>query len=663
MGDDDGRVTAAPPLQGIENAPFGAGVHGGEGVVQHQNRRLLEQRPGQRQPLPLAAGKREAALADLRFVAGREVDDGVVDRRFLGYRAQLAVGRLGPRHAQIGGDAARIQERVLQHHADLLAQPLPIHFAHVHAVDQDAPGVERIEAHQEPHQRRLAGTRRADDADRLPGRNAGAEVHHRGAVRLVAGAHHVEHHLASGPRLMRRPFAALLFGFQDVVDAPQGDDGLAGIREHLAEPPHREDHHGHQTDEDEQPAHADGAVRQEHPAGDQHQADLPHRQRVADAPVQGFQRVHPVERIAVGAVADAEALHLVGLAGERPHHANAGEVLLQHGGHGAFRFVGDLELPPHLGEEQEGADGQNRHQRHGEPRQLRIAQEEDRRHRRHHQQRAPDLHHMGSEEHAHRLHVRTAALHQIARVRGIEEAGRQIVQPPIELVAQPPGDVLRGDGRPAPAQIHEERPDPHQRQGGQGREREIGDEGGVAGRVAGAGRIGSLGSGGPRVAPTESHAVAQRFNEPRRPAHKHRRPGREIALGDHVQGVAGHHRRRQHAGVGRADGRNRGDVAQALAARDDPEIAPSVVVRIHDRARNSLPTSARVSSDLAAPKTRRAQRRESAQERRQCAARIEVPDVRRLTGPRGAASMRPVRAAEGLSRERAPTWRASPCGR
>ena len=68
MGDDDGGVATPPVFQGIENAPFGAGVHRRKRIVQHQ-------------------------------------------------------------------------ERGLQHHADLLAQPLPLHLAHVHAVGEDAPGV------------------------------------------------------------------------------------------------------------------------------------------------------------------------------------------------------------------------------------------------------------------------------------------------------------------------------------------------------------------------------------------------------------------------------------------------------------------------------------------------------------------------------------------
>ena len=351
-----------------------------------------------------------------------------------------------------------------------------------------------------------------------------------------------------------------------MVDAPQRDDGLAGIRQHFAEPPHRIDHHRHQIHEHEEFADADRAGGQKVAASDQHHTQLSHRQRVADAPVPRFQRVHAVEGVPIGAVARAEAADLVLLAGEGAHHADAGEVLLQHRGHGALGFVGDLELPPHAGEEQEGAQRQKRHQADRQPRQASIAGEDDRHHHHHQQHRAPDLHHVRSQEHAHGFHVGTAALHQIARVRGVEEARWQIVQATVELVAQPPRDGFRRNGRPTSAQVEEQRPDRDQQQPGQPGQREIADERPV------------LHDGIAAVRPVETEDLP----------HLHGGSDQilgadaQIPLRDHVQRIAADDRRRQHAGAGRPDGRDGRDVAQALAAGDDPEIAPRALARFHD---------------------------------------------------------------------------------
>ena len=50
------------------------------------------------------------------------------------------------------------QRGVLRHHTDLGTQAVLRHFSDILAVDQNAPTVEIIEAQQQAHERRLAGT-------------------------------------------------------------------------------------------------------------------------------------------------------------------------------------------------------------------------------------------------------------------------------------------------------------------------------------------------------------------------------------------------------------------------------------------------------------------------------------------------------------------------
>ena len=90
-----------------------------------------------------------------------------------------------------GGDVlahrAAEQEAVLQHDADALAQMHEIDLAAVEAVDPHQPLLDRIEALDQPGERRLAGAALADDAeDRAGGNGERDVVERRRAVRSVA---------------------------------------------------------------------------------------------------------------------------------------------------------------------------------------------------------------------------------------------------------------------------------------------------------------------------------------------------------------------------------------------------------------------------------------------------------------------------------------------
>ncbi len=91
-------------------------------VVEDENARVGDDRPCERDALPLPAGKRQPALADDRVVAvGQRADELVrlcCSRRGLDLRA----GRVGPPVRDVGPDGVREQERFLEHHTDLAAK-------------------------------------------------------------------------------------------------------------------------------------------------------------------------------------------------------------------------------------------------------------------------------------------------------------------------------------------------------------------------------------------------------------------------------------------------------------------------------------------------------------------------------------------------------------
>ena len=72
------RRLAQPAADGL----VGLRVHGGERVVKHHDRRMLQQRPRDGGSLLLSAGERHAALADHRFIPGLKAADSVVQAGF-----------------------------------------------------------------------------------------------------------------------------------------------------------------------------------------------------------------------------------------------------------------------------------------------------------------------------------------------------------------------------------------------------------------------------------------------------------------------------------------------------------------------------------------------------------------------------------------------------
>ena len=112
----------------------------------------------------------------------------------------------------------------------------------------DGSGDRSHRAEQHPQQRRLAGARRADDADELPGGDAQVDVdeHGRAAVgagdaveadqlAVVGSARHCGYVASSGATLrtsiasQRRGVAAERLGHRDVVEAHQAEPRVLGV--------------------------------------------------------------------------------------------------------------------------------------------------------------------------------------------------------------------------------------------------------------------------------------------------------------------------------------------------------------------------------------------------------------------------------------------------
>ena len=119
--DYQGGAPAADPVQGVLDLLFGEGVQRRGRLVEHQDRRRLQDRPGDRHPLLLAARKLQAALTHGGVVALRQKRDEPVDLRQTGGLPHLLRRGVPAAVLDVIADGVVEQHRVLRDHANDLA--------------------------------------------------------------------------------------------------------------------------------------------------------------------------------------------------------------------------------------------------------------------------------------------------------------------------------------------------------------------------------------------------------------------------------------------------------------------------------------------------------------------------------------------------------------
>jgi hypothetical protein len=189
---DDGGATTLDRLERAEDRRLGAAVQGAGRLVEDQDRRVLEQRARDRDPLFLAARQFQPALADpCRIAFGLPLDEGR-DRR--ARRRPLDLGLTGTL-APIGdvvADRVVEQHRILRHDADCRAQGRLRHMRDVLPVDRDPTAGEVVEAVHQPRERRFARPRRPDHRERRARGDVEVEALQYVVPRFVAEADMVE---------------------------------------------------------------------------------------------------------------------------------------------------------------------------------------------------------------------------------------------------------------------------------------------------------------------------------------------------------------------------------------------------------------------------------------------------------------------------------------
>ena len=342
-------------------------------------------------------------------------------------------------------DRPREQERLLRHDPELRAQRARLDVAQVVAVDQDPPLGRVVEARGELRERRLARARRADQRDRLAGRDVQVDVRQGGlGARRVGERDVVERELAAQPRQRERarPVAQvglLVEQLEDLVE--RRHPGLVG-RVELRELLDRVEEVVQRGDEGDE--HADGDVAldrlqaavEEDPRGHERGQQLDRRE------VRRVEVDRRHVRRAVLVVELGEDALVAALLPEHAHDADARERLLQVRGD-----RGDLLARGAVGvraddPERERADPQHREDQEGEQCELPVEHEEDHRGADQRQRRAEQRHHAVGDELVERLDVVRQPRDQHAGLAARVEADRERLQVREELDPEVLEDAL-----------------------------------------------------------------------------------------------------------------------------------------------------------------------------------------------------------------------------
>ncbi|MDQ0370765.1 hypothetical protein J2S42_007434 [Catenuloplanes indicus] len=450
--DDDRGAAAQQPAQRLVDAVLDRDVDRAGRVVQHQHRRVDQQRPRDRDALPLPAGERVAAFADHGVVPVLQGLDEVVGPGGARRGPDLRAARVRPAERDVRVHRLGEQERLVRHDPDLVAEPVQTVVAHVPAVDRDGSAGHVVVAGDQPADRGLAGPGRADQRDRLTGADVEIEaVQRAGAVRVVE-PDVVEPHRTADRRVesVRRRLDVRP-GVQDLVDALRGRGRALPQHDHHAEHAERRLEHQHVRVERHDRAHGGAAVDHHQAAEEQHQRQAEPRQVVqhgippaADRRVAHVDPAHPVR-------GRGQRVHLALLGRERLDDPYALDVLVDHG-----REPGQPRLdhprhrehrPPHA--QPEHTD--QRHRRHRHARQRHV----DGQHQPERDQRDRALHHDRRAErqvHLHRANVRTGPGHQLAGLHPVVERVRHAHQVRVDDGAEVVLHLVRGAQQIQPGQ-------------------------------------------------------------------------------------------------------------------------------------------------------------------------------------------------------------------
>ncbi len=255
-------------------------VEVGGRLVQDQQRRVAQERPGERDPPDLARGERSTAVSDPRVVGGAELPDELVGAREPRGLLDPGVRCVGIGHRDVVSNAASEQGRTLGQPADLPPPGRRVDVAEVVPVDRDHPGVRAAKPEQQRGHGALTGPARADERDDLAAADLEVEpVEERARPPGIAERHVPEGHDVPRARRRARSVSGWRHRVEQVEDALGGREPVRARVELRGQRPERRVQLGRQQQNGQRRAQAHVAADQAHAErhGDERRGERRHQ--------------------------------------------------------------------------------------------------------------------------------------------------------------------------------------------------------------------------------------------------------------------------------------------------------------------------------------------------------------------------------------------------
>ncbi len=253
MGGDDQGSPAQPFLQVVDDLFLAVLVEGCGRLVEQQDRRVLQQYPGQPHRLALAAG--EAGVALDRHVQPQRVGayESTQPHAIEGLQ-QFLVAQRGIRQVEVFPQAAVEQRHILRQVTDATLAVGRVELAQSDVVQQQPAGLRIEQATEQPQQGRLAGAVAAEQRHPLAGLDVQRmHIDYRWAV-AMGQAQRLQAVMPVQPVAVHEALAGgpLLLGGHQLVEALQGHLGMlptakdGGSLGQRSDGPRGQDRTGHQ---------------------------------------------------------------------------------------------------------------------------------------------------------------------------------------------------------------------------------------------------------------------------------------------------------------------------------------------------------------------------------------------------------------------------------
>src|SRR3954468_4993831 len=347
--EDDGPHALQGPER-FDQMPLVLGIQRASRLVEVQERGLREQRAGDGDALALAAGQVLAAVAQMGFVALRQILDEPGRARHRGGLGDFLLGGLGTAIRNILGNADRQHDVLLTDQRHVRPQVRDANAPEIESVKPQRAFGRVVEAQHQVEQRALARAARPDEVHHLAWPDLGRNVLQHPLPLAVAEADPVEDERARLQLQGRgvRGFCDSDRRVYDVEDAPGRRDVELDLRDELGEPLQRLPELARVIHEDEKRAdghaacdrreelvlvHEVAAIAEDDRAGDGQNA-------VAGERIKLLQPVQAQKRTDAALDPALEAAELIRLAPERLREAHGRDRLLDIAGQVRIDLLG-----------------------------------------------------------------------------------------------------------------------------------------------------------------------------------------------------------------------------------------------------------------------------------------------------------------------------------